>query len=178
VLALSPAPGSTGRPVLVAAHDLTAGATLGPADLAVRSWPDALVPTGVLHRVADAEGRVLAGAARAGEPVTDLRLAGQALAVHAAGVADAVSVPVRLADPAVAALLATGSVVDVVTAGSTAGEAVVLARGAVVVTVLAAEPGVAAGAGRGRVVLVALPQQAATRLAAAALSEQVAVTLR
>lgn len=174
VLALSPAPGSAERSVLVAARDLAAGATLGAADLSVRSWPQSLVPAGALTTAADAEGRVLAGAARAGEPVTDLRLTGPALAAHITGVADAVSVPLRLADPAVAGLLIAGTVVDVVTAGASAAEPVVLARGAVVVTVLAPD----GGAARGRVVLVALPPQAATRVAAAALTEQVAVTLR
>jgi Flp pilus assembly protein CpaB len=177
-LALSPAAGAAGAAVLVAARDLPAGTTLGPADVTVRTWPDEIVPAGALNAPAQADGRILAGAARAGEPVTDLRLAGPSLAAIATGASDAVSVPIRLADPAVAGLLAAGSTVDVVTVGAAADDAVVLARGAVVLTVLPAETGSGGGSARGRLVLVALPRPDATRLAAAALSQQVAVTLR
>ena len=53
-----------------------------------------------------------------------------------------------------------------------------LAADAAVLTVLAAEPDGPGQAGRGRLVLVALPRAEAARVAAAALSEQVAVTLR
>ncbi|GAY12692.1 SAF domain-containing protein [Pseudonocardia sp. N23] len=177
VLAFRPAAGA-GEPVLVAVRDLPAGVVLGPADLAVRPWPDALVPTGVLRATADATGRVLAGPVRAGEPVTDLRLAGPALAAAASGLPDAVAVPVRLTDPGVAGLLVAGNVVDVVTPGAGADEAVVLAEGAVVTAVLPADSGGVATGSRGRIVLVALPPTQATRLAAAALTQQVAVTLR
>jgi hypothetical protein len=54
----------------------------------------------------------------------------------------------------------------------------VLADSAVVLTVL--EPGgtPAGSSGRGRSALVALPRELATRVAAASLSDQVAVTLR
>ncbi|MGD9986087.1 SAF domain-containing protein [Pseudonocardia sp.] len=176
VLAFRPA--AAGDPVLVATRDLPAGSVLGPADLAVRTWPEGLVPAGVLHDSADATGRTLAGPARAGEPVTDLRLAGPALAAAATGLPDAVAVPVRLADPGVAGLLVAGNVVDVVTPGAGADEAVVLAESAVVTAVLPADAGGATAGSRGRIVLVALPPAQATRLAAAALTQQVAVTLR
>src|SRR5918998_6063707 len=66
VLALAPGPDADGVPVVVAAADVAAGATLGPADLAVRRWPAELVPGGALPDPAGAEGRVLVGAARAG----------------------------------------------------------------------------------------------------------------
>ncbi|ODV00191.1 MAG: hypothetical protein ABT15_30175 [Pseudonocardia sp. SCN 73-27] len=177
VLAFRPA-AAAGEPVLVATRDLPAGVVLGPADVAVRTWPEGLVPAGVLRDSAEAAGRVLAGPARAGEPVTDLRLAGPALAAAATGLPDAVAVPVRLADPGVAGLLVAGNVVDVVTPGAGADEAVVLAEGAVVTAVLPADPGGATAGSRGRIVLVALPPAQATRLAAAALARQVAVTLR
>jgi pilus assembly protein CpaB len=57
---------------------------------------------------------------------------------------------------------------------------VVLAADAAVLTVVAAEADtISPGQGsRGRLVLVALPRADAARVAAAALSEQVAVTLR
>ncbi|GEL23491.1 hypothetical protein PSU4_24450 [Pseudonocardia sulfidoxydans NBRC 16205] len=177
VLAFRPA-AAAGDPVLVAARDLPAGVVLGPADVTVRPWPQALAPAGVLRDSADATGRVLAGPARSGEPVTDLRLAGPALAAAATGLPDAVAVPVRLADPGVAGLLVAGNVVDVVTPGAGADEAIVLAEGAVVTAVLPGDPGGATAGSRGRIVLVALPPTQATRLAAAGLTQQVAVTLR
>ncbi|MFC5994290.1 SAF domain-containing protein [Pseudonocardia hispaniensis] len=180
VLALIPRAAPSGTTILVAARDLAPGTTLAAADLAVREWPTDLVPAGALRALTDADGRMLAGAARAGEPLTDLRLAGPILAARAVGSDDAVSVPVRLADPGVAGLLAPGRAVDVVTTGPTTDEPLVLAGGAVVLAVLPADtaPGVGAGAARGRLVLVALPHAAATRVAAASLAQPVAITLR
>jgi pilus assembly protein CpaB len=161
-LALAPQAGAGGSPVVVAVADLPAGSTLVPEGLAVREWPSDLVPAGAVVAVGDAAGRVLVGAARAGEPLTDVRLTGGT----SVGGADA-AVPVRLADPDVAALLVAGRRVDVVTLGERAGEPLVLASDAQVVTVLP-----------GPLVLVAMPRALATRVAAAALSDQVAVTLR
>ncbi len=178
-LALEPGAAGNNASLLVAAHDLAPGSTLGRADLALRRWPADLVPAGALTAPETADGRVLAGAARAGEPLTDLRLAGPELAASATGLPDAASVPIRLADPDVAGLLRPGSVVDVVTLGPAAGEPVVLARDAVVLTVLPADNRIGlGGAGRGRLVLVALPRGSATRVAGASLSAQVALTLR
>jgi Flp pilus assembly protein CpaB len=177
VLALRP-PGSATAAVVVAARDLAPGAVVAPADLTVRSWPADLAPSGVLADPEPALGKVLAGALRAGEPVTDLRLAVPVLAAAATGLPDAAAVPVRLADPDVASLLTPGTRVDVVTAAVEGGAPRVVAESAVVLTVL--EPG-ASGPGssaRGRSALVALPRDLATRVAAASLSDQVAVTLR
>ncbi|GAA2897431.1 SAF domain-containing protein [Pseudonocardia halophobica] len=176
VLALSPGGASTTE-VVVAARDLAPGSVVTPADLTLATWPAELVPAGAVG-VAAAEGRVLAGALRAGEPLTDLRLAGAALAAAATGMPDAAAVPVRLADPDVAALLTPGVRVDVVAAAAEGGEPTVLADSAVVLTVL--EPGgtPTGSSARGRSALVALPRELATRVAAASLSDQVAVTLR
>ncbi len=167
VLALSPEPGSAQVTVVVAAADLRSGSTLDAAAVEVRRYPAALAPAGALGAPDGAVGRVLIGPARAGEPLTDVRLTGSSPLDG-----DAAAVPVRLADPGVAALLRPGSRVDVVTLGEQAGEAVVLAPDAEVLTVLAAdgddEP----------LVLVALPRTSAARVAAALLADQVAVTLR
>jgi Flp pilus assembly protein CpaB len=176
VLALVPAQGSPGTPVVVAARDLPSGTPLVEADLAVVTWPTRLVPAGALLRPAEAGGRTLAGAARAGEPLTDVRLVGPEAAVRPAGT-DA-AVPVRLADPDVARLLVAGSRVDVVTPGPAAERPVVLAADAAVLTVLAAEPEPGGRNPPGRLVLVALPRADAARVAAASLTDQVAVTLR
>ncbi|MBN9101792.1 MAG: hypothetical protein J0I49_27390 [Pseudonocardia sp.] len=171
VLALAPRGATVGVPVAVAAAEIPAGATVRAVDLAVREWPAELVPAGALRDPADADGRVLVGAARAGEPITDIRLVG-ASPSSGAGPGDA-AVPVRLADAGVAALLVPGSRVDVVTVGGRTDQPVLLASDAAVLAVLAEDK-----AGRGRLVMVAMPRGIATRVAAASLSEQVAVTLR
>jgi pilus assembly protein CpaB len=178
VLALTPADGAAGSPVVVAARDLASGTALTDSDLTVATWPAGLVPAGALRVPADAGGRVLAGAARAGEPLTDVRLTGPELSVRLTGRPDAAAVPVRLADPDVARLLGPGSRVDVVTPGASGDQPAVLAADAAVLTVLAAEPDSPGQAARGRLVLVALPRADAARVAVASLSEQVAVTLR
>ncbi|GAA1841188.1 SAF domain-containing protein [Pseudonocardia ailaonensis] len=176
VLAVRPS-ASDAVEVVVAARDLAPGRVIAPGDLTVRTWPSDVVPSGAVA-TGVAEGRVLAGALRAGEPVTDLRLAGPALAAAAAGVPDAAGVPVRLADADVAALLSPGTRVDVVTAAPAGGAPTVLAAAAVVLTVLEPGAGPAGSSTRGRLALVALPRDLATRVAAASLSDQVAVTLR
>lgn len=162
-------------PVVVAVHELATGSTVRPGDVRVRRWPSELVPTGALGTAAEVEGRVLAGAVSAGEPLTSVRLAGPELAGQATGVRDAASVPIRLADADIAGLLSPGRLVDVVTLGPRADQPSVLAVGAVVLTVLPAE---AKTAGRGRLVLVAVPRAAASKLAAATLGQEVTVTLR
>lgn len=170
VLASLPSAEGSGVPLVVAAVDLTAGATVVAADLAVREWPADLVPTGAVRDTAVAQGRVVIGNVRAGEPITDVRLVG-AGPTPAAG-PDGAAVPVRLADAGVAALLVPGSRVDVVTLGPGA-DGLVLAADATVLAVLREDPG-----SRGRLVMVAMPRATATRVAAASLTDQVAVTLR
>jgi Flp pilus assembly protein CpaB len=162
-------------PVLVAAHDLSPGSMLSPADTRIARWPPELVPGGAMTSNAEADGRVITGAANRGEPLTALRLAGPELAKRAMGSSDAASVPIRLADAGVAGLLGPGRLVDVVTLGERTDQPTVLATAATVLTVLPAEqkPGV-----QGRLVLVAVPRAAATRLAAATLAREVTVTLR
>ena len=125
-------------PVLVAARDVPAGATLGGDDVRIRAVPAAYVPTGALHDTGAAVGRVLAGPARAGEPITDVRLVGRENTLLATGDPNTEAVPVRLTDAAVADLLRPGSRVDVV------GDSAVLAEDGVVVTVRPSE-GVSVG---------------------------------
>jgi Flp pilus assembly protein CpaB len=167
VLALTPEPGTAQVAVVVAAADLRSGSTVDAGAVEVRRYPAALAPAGALAAPDGAVGRVLIGPARAGEPLTDVRLTGSSPVDG-----DAAAVPVRLADPGVAALLRPGGRVDVVTLGEQAGEAVVLAPDAEVITVLAAD------GDDGPLVLVALPRPSAARVAAALLADQVAVTLR
>ncbi|HYZ07140.1 MAG TPA: SAF domain-containing protein [Pseudonocardiaceae bacterium] len=176
-LALTPRVGSTAEVlVVVAAHDLAPGAALDPSAVQLQTLPDGVVPDGSAHSVDDVVGRLLAAPLRRGEPITDVRLTGAALTRSIAADPGAVSVPVRLSDPDVATLLHPGATVDVVSLSERQDQAVVLARGARVLTVLA--PGKGSAASAGRLVLVALNPDAATRVAGASLSQAVTVTLR
>ncbi|MGH3622052.1 MAG: SAF domain-containing protein [Sciscionella sp.] len=187
VLALHPAgaAGTASRWIVVAARDLAPGTTLRPADVALRALPPAAVPGGAQSERSSVTGHVLVSAARSGEPITDARLVGRANATLSGAAADAVSVGVRLADPAVAELLRPGAHVDVVAAapevvgnGATEPPDSVLAVDAVVVTVRrvgSAQPG---DEQRDRMVVLALPRDTATRVAASALRQPVTVTLR
>ena len=172
-LALAPPSGPQPVPVLVAATDLTPGGALSTDDLAVRYWPRELVPSGALPDPSAAAGRVLAGAVRAGEPITDVRLAGATIRAGPPGTA---AVPVRLADPGVAGLLTPGSRVDVVGLDESTGAAAVLAPDAAVLAVLPAAPG--PGSSGERMILVTMPRELATRVAAASVGGNLTITLR
>jgi Flp pilus assembly protein CpaB len=167
--AVVPAPAAT-VPVLTAAHDLAAGAALGPDDVVVAALPRALVPAGALSDVALAAGRLLAGPVRQGEPLTDVRLLGAGLLPPGPEVA----VPVRLAEPATGALVQAGDVVDVLSAAPEGGPAaqVVATR----LTVLAV-PALADAAGEGALVVVAASRSTAARLAAAAVTGRLSVAV-
>jgi Flp pilus assembly protein CpaB len=167
--------------MLVAARDLAPGSSLRPADVRVVRAPESVRPPAALTSADQVTGRVLAGAAGRGEPVTRARLVGRENSRLATGDPDAVAVPVRLADPEVAALLTPGAHVDVVTVAPDDGSrAVLLAADATVVTVRADEPGDAMQAGTrpGRLVVIAVPRESAARLASVSLGQPVAVTLR
>ncbi|NMO90853.1 SAF domain-containing protein [Actinomycetospora sp. TBRC 11914] len=169
------APAVSGVPVLRARHDLAPGAAVGPDDVEVVARPPDAVPAGALRAVDDVVGRHLVGPVRPGEVLTDVRLVGPEAAREAVGMADAAGVPLRLADPAVAALVRAGALVDVVGgAGVGGGGGVVLARGARVLTVLPGEERSASPP----LVLVALPGPEAARVAAATVGQDVTLTLR
>jgi pilus assembly protein CpaB len=171
-LALAPRPPSEPTtPMVVAARDLAPGITLSAGDLRVVPAPAAVRPAAALGGLDEVAGRVLAGAATAGEPLTRARLVGPENTRLATGDRDAVAVPVRLADPAVADLLTPGVRVDVVSANADA----VLASAATVITVLADG---ADSPKQGRLVVIAMPPDAATRVASASLGQEVTVTLR
>ncbi|MFC7987500.1 hypothetical protein [Streptomyces sp. NPDC057336] len=89
--------------------------------------------------------------------------------------AQQVSAPVRIADAATVRLLRPGDRVDVVAAGDGGvGDATVLARGARVTKVPQPLDGTAAG---GALVVVSVPRATAHRLAGAAATARLAVTL-
>lgn len=176
VLALTPGRGlSADNTVVVAARDLTPGTVLEASEVTLRALPAQSVPDGTARTPTAVLGRTLAAPVRRGEPLTDVRLTGSELARTVATNPDTVSVPLRLADPGVAALLHPGATVDVVTVGERRNEPVVLARGARVLAVL--EAGTRTGERDGRLVLVALDPAAATRVAAASISQTLTVTV-
>jgi Flp pilus assembly protein CpaB len=158
--------------LVAAAHDLAAGTPLAAADLRVVSWPRSVAPAGALATVDDVVGRVLAGPVRTGEALTDVRLIGAALLARGTKL---VAAPVRLADPATAALLRAGDHVDVLAVRTTEPQAaaVTVASGLSVLAVPA--PGEADPDGA-LVVLAATPDTAA-RLAAAAVGSRLSVTV-
>jgi Flp pilus assembly protein CpaB len=181
VLALRPTPAAAGSPaaVLVAARDLAPGTLLTPADVRPAALPRDAAPAGVLREPTAAVGRVLVGPARAGEPITDVRLLGPENTWLSTGDPAAAAVPVRLADAEVADLLRPGGHVDLIAREEGEQRGAVLATDAVVLTVR--PPGSGSGSGaaeRGRLVVVALTKAAASRVAAAALGQPITVTLR
>ncbi|WP_164703329.1 Flp pilus assembly protein CpaB [Modestobacter sp. KNN46-3] len=188
VLALRPPPSPPGQreqptvPVVVAAADLPAGTVLTAGDLAAAELPTGLLPSGATADVAGLTGQLLAAPVRSGEPVTDVRLVGPGL--WSAVPAGQVAAPVRLADLAVATLLRAGDRVDVLAAGAPGAVAApvveVVASGARVLTAPTPEvsdgPTAGTPAGGGLLVLAVSPDTAA-RLAAAAATATLTVTL-
>lgn len=182
-LAATPDGGGGGESVdvVVTTRDLSLGARITATDVEVVAVPAGLRPDGALGRTSDATGRHLVGSARAGEPVTDVRLA-----EHNPNPPGTATVPVRLAEAGIAGLLRPGARVDVVSPsaeGSDNGGAEhVLASGVTVVAIpdetAAARDGPVAGGERGALVLLSAPTDTAARLAAVSLGRPVTVTLR
>jgi Flp pilus assembly protein CpaB len=180
VAALRPDPGGERTQVVVAAHDLSPGTALTGDDLQVEKRLVPTVPDGAQSDVETVVGSTLAGPARRGEVLTDVRLLGRRLAESAAG-PDARIVPVHPVDGALVDLVRPGDVVDVVAASETSSPSApkvpsVIARDAIVVLVSAKQK--AQAATNDRVVLVALPAASANALAGAALTQTVTLTLR
>jgi Flp pilus assembly protein CpaB len=167
--------GAPGTPTVVSARDLPAGTLLRTGDLKLVDVPDAVRPQGATGQAASVEGRLLVGAARAGEPLTDVRVL--SAAIPGTGDPESSTVPVRLADAGIAALLRPGQRVDVVAAAEAGREASVLASTAVVAAVGEQETVARAGS-KGPLVLLSLPTAIATRVAATSLERSLTVTLR
>lgn len=135
------APPPPSRALTVAARDLPAGARLAAADLRVVEVAPGTAPEAAL---ADPAGRVLAGPVAAGEPITERRLVGPALAEPDAG---SVAVPLRLPDAGLAALLRVGDVVTLLATDPQAGTTTTLTTGARVLALPAEDDASAATAG-------------------------------
>ncbi|QWF81898.1 SAF domain-containing protein [Amycolatopsis sp. CA-230715] len=176
-LFLRPGTGDPGVLTVVSAHDIAAGSTLGDTDVRIVAMPAEVRPSGAFDAADPVRGRLLSGAARAGEPITDTRLLG----LPGTGDPRLSTVPVRLADAGVAALLRPGSRVDVVAAEDGQQGRRVLASMATVVTVSTSDAGARhppGSASAGPLVLLSLPPEVATQVAGASLGRPVTVTLR
>ncbi|MFW0871759.1 SAF domain-containing protein [Rhodococcoides corynebacterioides] len=181
VAAVRPDPDRRTITVVTAAVDLTPGVVVTADQVRATAVEDDTAPTAPLTDLADAVDRTVAGPVRAGEILTDVRLLGPELAAAGTTDDDARIVPVRLADPSVADVLRIGDVVDVVrgagdvSGGDSASTPEVLADHALVVLVSEAGTGTTR---QDRVVLIALPAAAATRVAAASLTDALTVVVR
>ena len=133
----------------------------------------ATVPDGASVAVDKVVGSTLAGPARRGEALTDVRLLGPRLAQLAAG-PDARIVPLHLSDTGLLDLVRPGDVVDVLAAADDDVGPRVVATDAVVVLVSEKQKG--PGTGGDRVLLVALPAHAANDVAGATLTQAVTLT--
>ena len=173
---LAPGPAATVAAVVLT-RDRPGGAVLGPGDLRTEQRPPATVPRGALS-LAAASGRVLAAGARAGEVLTDVRLVGPGLlAGQDAGL---VGAPVRVADPAAAALAAPGDRVDVLLATTARRDAEVVVRSAVVLarpSPVRADLLGPAETGGGALLVLAVSTPDAAALAGAAARGPLSITL-
>jgi Flp pilus assembly protein CpaB len=159
--------------IVVAARDLSPGVELTAADVRLERRLAATVPYGSQPSMDKVVGSTLAGPARRGEVLTDVRLLGPRLAQSAAG-PDARIVPLHLADTALMDLVRPGDVVDVLAAADEDVDPRVVATDAVVVLVSEKQKGPSVGGDR--VVLVALPAHAANDVAGATLMQAVTLT--
>ena len=177
VVALRSNPQGDRTEIIVATHDLASGVELTLDDVRLENHTAATVPDGSQSNIDAVIGATLAGPARRGEVLTDVRVLGPRLAESVAG-PDARIVPLPLADSALLDLVRPGDVVDVLAAGTSDAGAdarpQLMATDAVVV--LVSEKPKGAGNGSDRVVLVALPAHAANDVAAAALVPTVTLT--
>lgn len=177
IAALRPDPDNARAQVVVAARDVGPGAELTADDVHLELRSATTVPDGARSDLNAVIGSTLAGPARRGEVLTDVRVLGRRLAESAAG-PDARIVPVHPSDSALIDLVRPGDVVDVVAATEGNAQAVaprVVATDAVVVSV-SAKPRAQSASGE-RVVLVALPAASANAVAGAALVSTVTLTL-
>ncbi len=173
VAALRSDPHGDQSDIVVAARDLSPGIELTAADVRLEKRLAATLPDGASTAVDTVVGSTLAGPARRGEVLTDVRLLGPRLAQLSAG-PDARIVPLHLSDTALLDLVRPGDVVDVLAAADDDVDPRVVATDAVVVLVSEKQKG--PGAGGDRVVLVALPAHAANDVAGATLMQAVTVT--
>lgn len=162
-------------PMVVAARELPGGSLLQRSDLVTIDVLPASVPAGAVASIDAAVGRLLAGPARRGEPVTDARLVGPCL-VQGWG-DDLLAVPVRIADPGAVSIARPGELVDLIAAPVDGqGGAGPIATGVPVLAVPAdTDGGLHAD---GALLVVAVTAAQAADLAEAAVTARISVAVR
>lgn len=174
-LQASTAPPPPTRPVLTAARDLPAGTVLSVGDLARAEFTPGSVPDGVLPTARAAVGRTTAAPLRSGEPVTDVRLVAGSL-LH--GYPGLVAAPVRIGDPGPVRLLRVGDRVDVVAADPRGEQEAALVATDAAVAAIPRHDDALSPTSTGGLVLLAVPEQTARDLAAAAVARYLSVVIR
>ncbi len=170
---VAPPPPAT-TPVVVAARDLVAGVVLGPDDLAIVRLPRGVKPSGTSSTLPDIVDETLAAPVRAGEPLSDWRLVGEALI--SGYPAAFVATPVRIADVDVVDLLQVGDRIDVYAAMRDGGDSArQVANDATIVTLPHTSP---ESRNDGALVVLAVTPTAAAALAQASAEGPLSVTLR
>ncbi len=167
-------PAKPTSPVVVAAHDLEAGAVIGSHDVhVVRLDPD-LVPAGASTTTEQVVGDTVAAPMRVGEALTDRRVVGPALiASYDEGL---VATPVRIQDADVAMLLRAGDRIDVYAAtGDVGATAQQVVSDATVVMIPRIED---KNTSNGALIVLALSPIDSARLAQASATTQLSVSLR
>lgn len=154
-------PSATTTPVLVATRDLEAGAVIADDDVALARFPAGLAPPSSLPDPQGAVGHQLRQTVAEGTPVVPSALADDGWGLGPGEVA----VPVRLADPLVASLLASGDTLELVDAD---GEATASLTQEARLLALLADPdrsGMLGGpAPSSPLLLVAVPRSVATQV--------------
>lgn len=171
ITALSPAAPAT-IDVVVAADGLQGGQTLTADDLTVATFTPETVPPRALD-IDDLIGRVLVGPLDHGEPVTETRIIGPGL-LEGWG-AEAVAVPVRIADADSVGLLQPGDHIDLLaTSPDGLADASAVATNVPVVTIRPDEDTMGAD---GALVVIAGTKEQANAVAQAAVTSRLSFTI-
>lgn len=196
---LSAAAGVREHPqVYVFARNVPAGSVVGDGDVELRRVPKEVIPAAALGPEDTPAGSVLVAAGSVGEVLTPARLLGVSDTTQSFSAPGLHMVPLKLAEPDIAALLHHGDTVSIVTAAAappsagvagagpdgeipvtnaapeTSAATLVAAGGRVVATAL---PEGGKGQARPGTILVALPAAEADRVAAASLSGPLTVVI-
>jgi len=153
-----------GVPLVVAASDLSAGAVLQSTDLIVVEAPPGLVPSGAFASPDELVGRPLSVGLTQGTAVTTAALTDDALVDHEAA---EVLVPIRVHDADVATLLRVGDRLTIVSTTPEGVVATVAEHIRVAQLPRSASGGLLSGGSTtGALIVVAVPQVIAARVAA------------
>lgn len=187
--ALSPKPTAT-VDVVVASHQIESGQRLAESDVKTVAWPAEFAqPAG--GAVNDVVGKLSIGPIDESEPITRSRLVDSNVLDSLPNSSGLVAAPIHLSDAEQTSLIRPGDRVDVIAAHSSDRDtqtAVVIAPDAIVLTIPAREKASAGGGlldsgGAGSIdskslIIVAVPGQTATDLAAAGTHDQLSIVLK